>query len=196
MKKVLLVLGRFLACKVIVYQFCTQVPGMERLPCPETMLHLGLRHFQRPSISEHQGGREKRGKACVSTCIGPSSTHCIIMSHLLDTWEDCSIFNRRAEKRLSELINLTRQRQREPLWKATIRSGLKIRGTRGRNHLNQIQFQKRRDTCIHATGESHIGSMRASGSPLPPKRPSGLLIDPPSTSLRNLFQWLKMMRKI
>lgn len=121
MEKVLLVLKHFLAWKVSVYQLCTQVPSKERLPSTETTLHLSLRHFQRPCICEHQGGRkgEGGGKAHMSTRTGPYYTHYVIVAfHLHDTWEDCSIFNGWAEKYLNQLINLTRQR--EPFWKATI----------------------------------------------------------------------------
>lgn len=161
-----------------MYQFHTQVSSKERLPSIETTLHLDLCHFQRPSyVSTREGGREKRGKAHVSTCTGSYYTHYVIItSHLYHMWEDCSIFNRWAEKRLSELTNLTWQRQREPVWKATICNGLQIGGTRARNNVHQTQFQKKRETCLRVTGQSHIDWTGASCSSLPPKKISWLLI--------------------
>jgi hypothetical protein len=75
----------------------------------ETTLHLGLCHFLWPSyVSPRERRREKRGKAHVSTCTGSYYTRCVIITHHLHhVWEDWSIFNRWAEKHLSELINLT-----------------------------------------------------------------------------------------
>lgn len=165
MEKVLLVPGYFLAWKVIAYQFHPQVPSKGRLLAIETTLH-----FQRPCICEHQGGgTEKWEKARVSTCPGPYDTHWVLIaSHLHDMWEDYSIFNGWAEKCLSDLINLTRQR--EPLWKDTICNGLQIGGTWARNALYQMHFQQKRETCVQVTGEPHIEWMRALRSSLPPKK--------------------------
>ena len=138
-----------------MYQFCTQVSGKERLPAMETILNLGLCHFLWPSyVSPRVTGREKREKAHVSTCTGSYYTRCVIITaHLHHVWEDWSIFNQWAEKHLSELINQTWQRQREPVWKATISNGRQTGGTRARSNLYQMQSPKKRETCLWVTRE-------------------------------------------
>lgn len=90
-----------------MYQFHTQVPSEERSSASETTLHLGISKGS-SYVSTTEGGREKRGKARLSTSTGPYYTNWgLIASHLRDVWEDCGIFNARAGKCLSELINLT-----------------------------------------------------------------------------------------